>query len=82
MEVRENEIYTADETESLLKISRSTFLRLIKKGILRAHKVGGQYRVLGKEILHLVSPDLEQKTVNAYLKVKSSVMKGLEKVKA
>jgi excisionase family DNA binding protein len=51
-----NEIYTAEETKSLLKISRSTFLRLIKRGVLQARKVGGQYRVLGEEILRLVRP--------------------------
>lgn len=81
MEVLENEIYTSEETKSLLKISQSTFLRLIKKGVLRAHKVGGQYRILGKEILHLVSPQLEMKAVGAYRKVRNGVKKQLEKVK-
>jgi excisionase family DNA binding protein len=80
VEIRENEIYTSEETKSLLKISQSTFLRLIKKGILRAYKVGGQYRILGREILHLVSPRLEQKAANAYRKVKNSLKKKLEKV--
>jgi len=55
-EVAAQEIYTAEETESLLKISRSTFLRLIKRGALQARKVGGQYRILGEEILRLVKP--------------------------
>ncbi|MDD5593446.1 MAG: helix-turn-helix domain-containing protein [Candidatus Margulisbacteria bacterium] len=54
MEVREKEIYTAEETKTLLKISRSTFLRLIKKKVIQAGKVGGQYRILGEEILRLV----------------------------
>ena len=58
MEVQEKAIYTPEETESLLKISRSTFLRLIKKGVLQARKVGGQYRILGEEILRLVKPQL------------------------
>jgi excisionase family DNA binding protein len=80
VEIRENEIYTSEETKSLLKISQSTFLRLIKKGILRAYKVGGQYRILGKEILHLVSPRLEQKAANAYRKVKSRIKKQFENV--
>ncbi len=80
MELNENVIYTADETKSLLKISQSTFLRLIKKGVLRAYKVGGQYRILGKEILHLVSPKLEEKAAGAYRRVKSSVKKSLESV--
>ncbi len=53
-ELQKNVIYTAEETESLLKISRSTFLRLVKKGALRAGKVGGQYRILGEEIFRLV----------------------------
>ncbi len=55
-EVASREIYTAEEAESLLKISRSTFLRLIKRGALQARKVGGQYRILGEEILRLVQP--------------------------
>ncbi|MFA5114001.1 MAG: helix-turn-helix domain-containing protein [Candidatus Margulisiibacteriota bacterium] len=58
VEVAEKEIYTAEEAESLLKISRSTFLRLIKRGVLQARKVGGQYRILGEEILRLVKPQL------------------------
>ena len=81
MELRENEIYTAEETKSLLKISQSTFLRLIKKGVLRAYKVGGQYRILGKEILHLVSPGLEEKATIAYRKVRNGVKRRLEKIK-
>jgi len=80
MEVHENEIYTAEETKSLLKISQSTFLRLVKKGIIRAHKVGGQYRILGREILHLVSPQLEKKAVFAYRKVRNGVKKQLDRI--
>ncbi|MFH1581721.1 MAG: helix-turn-helix domain-containing protein [Pseudomonadota bacterium] len=80
MEVRENEIYTSEETKSLLKISQSTFLRLIKKGILRAYKVGGQYRILGKEILHLVDPKLEMKAAGAYRKIKNGVKRRLETI--
>jgi excisionase family DNA binding protein len=56
MPVNEKEIYTLEETQSLLKVSRSTVLRLIKKGILNAGKIGGQYRILGAEILRLVLP--------------------------
>jgi excisionase family DNA binding protein len=60
MEVLEHTIYTPEETEALLKISRSTFLRLIKRGVLQARKVGGQYRILGEEILRLVKPQLSK----------------------
>jgi excisionase family DNA binding protein len=63
MEVLEKAIYTPEETESLLKISRSTFLRLIKRGVLQARKVGGQYRILGEEILRMVRPNTIQRKV-------------------
>jgi excisionase family DNA binding protein len=79
-EVNANEIYTSEETESLLKISRSTFLRLIKKGILRAYKVGGQYRILGREILNLVSPGLELRAAGAFRRMRNGVKKQLEKI--
>ena len=55
-QINENAVYTPEETQSLLKISRSTFMRLIKKGLIRANKVGGQYRILGKELLRLLLP--------------------------
>lgn len=81
MEIRENEIYTSSETKTLLKISQSTFLRLIKKGVLRAYKVGGQYRILGKSILHLVNPKLEEKVARVYYKVRDSkIAKSIDKI--
>lgn len=78
MEVRENEIYTLEETTSLLKISRSTFLRLIRRGVLNAYKVGGQYRVLGVEILRLFKPSVQDRAKAAYLKVRESIKERLE----
>ena len=80
MQVIENEIYTSEETKSLLKISQSTFLRLIKRGILRAYKVGGQYRILGKEILYLVSPRLEDQAARAYQRVRNGVKRRLDRI--
>jgi len=73
MEIKEHEVYTADETTDILKISQSTFLRLVKKGVLRAAKVGGQYRILGKEILHLFSPAAEDKAIAIYKKLKNKI---------
>jgi excisionase family DNA binding protein len=69
MIVEENEVYTPQETTALLKISDSTFRRLIRKGVLRAAKIGGQYRVMGREILTLLSPTLPLKVRKAYKKV-------------
>ena len=58
MEIKENEVYTLKETQELLKVSPSTMLRLIKKGIINSAKIGKQYRILGKELLRLLSPKL------------------------
>ncbi|OIO49835.1 MAG: hypothetical protein CO042_04110 [Parcubacteria group bacterium CG_4_9_14_0_2_um_filter_41_8] len=78
-EIKENAVYTTQETQDLLKISESTIKRLLKSGILRANKVGGQYRILGKEILRLISPDLEFKAGKAYMKVKQKAVDVINK---
>ncbi|OGE82658.1 MAG: hypothetical protein A2846_03300 [Candidatus Doudnabacteria bacterium RIFCSPHIGHO2_01_FULL_49_9] len=74
LEIKENAVYTPKETEAILKVSNSTMKRMLKAGLIRANKVGGQYRILGKEILHLVSPSLEQSAVKSYLKIKKKVI--------
>ena len=56
-EINEKEVYTIEESQNLLKVSRSTIIRLIKKGILKAGKIGGQYRILGAEILRQLLPE-------------------------
>ena len=66
MNLNEAEVYTSDEAQKLLKISDSTFRRLVKKGVLRAAKIGGQYRIFGREILRLLSPELPQKVKGVY----------------
>lgn len=65
-----NEVYTTKETQELLKVSHSTIKRLLKKGMIKAHKLGGQYRILGKEILAAVSPKLERKAEKVYARIK------------
>jgi excisionase family DNA binding protein len=69
-EIKPNEVYTTAEAEKLLKISNSTIKRLLKKGLIRANKVGKQYRILGHELLRLVSPEFDEKTTDVYQKVK------------
>ncbi len=66
MIVEEHEVYTPQETITLLKISDSTFRRLIRKGVLRAAKIGGQYRILGRHILQLLNPKLPAKVKKTY----------------
>ena len=77
-EIKENEIYTTQETQELLRVSNSTIKRMLKSGLLRANKIGKQYRILGHEILRLLSPVVEQKAVDVYQKIKN---KTREKVK-
>jgi len=72
-EIKEQAVYTAKETQTLLKISESTFKRLIKKGLIHANKVGGQYRVLGREILRLLLPAEEYEKVKSFVKKSDKV---------
>ena len=66
-EIKPNAIYTTSEAENLLRISNSTVKRLLKNGMIRANKVGKQYRILGKEILRLISPEVEKKATYSFL---------------
>ncbi|MCD6177960.1 helix-turn-helix domain-containing protein [bacterium] len=78
-EIKPNEIYTTQEARDFLKISESTIKRFLKKGIIKAYKVGGRYRIWGSEILKLVSPELESKVYKVYKKVKDKTKKTIEK---
>lgn len=78
-EIKHNAVYTTVETQELLKISSSTIKRLLKKGLLKANKVGGQYRILGKEILHMISPTVEDEATKTYLKIKNKVVNKINK---
>ena len=78
-EIKPNEVYTTEEARDFLKISESTIKRHLKNGILKANKVGGRYRIWGKEILRLVSPKVENKAVQAYQKIKRKAIKTIEK---
>ena len=78
-EIKPNAVYTTIETQELLKISNSTIKRMLKKGLIKANKVGGQYRILGKEILRLVSPEVEEKAVKSYLNIKKKVVDKINK---
>lgn len=78
MQIEPNAVYTTEETQELLKISNSTIKRLLKRGILKANKLGGQYRIMGREILRVVSPELEQEAVNIYSKVKSKTKEAIK----
>ncbi len=78
-EINPKQIYTTEEARDFLKISESTIKRLLKRGTLKAHKVGGQYRIWGAEILRLVSPDVEDKVYNVYRKLKTKAKRVIAK---
>ncbi len=78
-EIKAGAVYTSAETEKLLKISNSTLKRLLKRGLIRANKVGGQYRILGKEILHTLSPELEREAISSYQHIKRKMVQKLKR---
>ena len=79
MEIKTNSIYTTTETMNILKISNSTIKRFLKNRVIRANKIGGQYRILGKEILRLVSHEVEKEAVKSYINLKRKVVNKLNK---
>ena len=78
MEIKENEVYTHEETRELLKVSASTVTRMIKKGLIRTAKVGKQYRIMGKELLRILSPKIEDRVGKAYNKARNWVHKNVD----
>lgn len=70
MKIHEDLIYTPKEIQAYLKVSQSTMTRMLKSGLIRGAKIGKQYRILGKELLRLVSPALEDKVGIAYNKAR------------
>ena len=74
-----NKIYTTKEARDFLKISESTIKRFIKKGIIKAYKVGGRYRIWGSEILKSISPEVESKIYKIYKDFREKTKKKIEK---
>ena len=73
-EINPNEVYTTAEAEKLLKVSNSTVKRLLKRGLLRANKIGGQYRIFGHELLRVLSPGIDKNVSNVYGRIKRQVI--------
>jgi len=78
-EIKPGAVYTTAETQELLKVSKSTMKRLLKRGLIRANKIGGQYRILGHELLVALSPSLERKAARQYFKLKRDVVRKINK---
>ncbi len=78
-EIKDNQVYTREEAEQLLKISRSTMMRLIKKGVIRAAKIGGQYRILGAELLRQFLPESKYNVIREVYRESRKAVHQLEK---
>ncbi len=78
MEINENEVYTHAETQEILKVSSSTLTRMLKKGLIRSAKVGKQYRIMGKELLRILSPQLEDEVGKVYNKARNWIHDGMD----
>lgn len=78
-EIKPNQVYTTEEARDFLKVSQSTIKRFLKRGIIKAYKVGGRYRIWGSEILKLVSPEVEVGVYKIYKKVKDKTRKTIER---
>jgi len=78
-EINPKEVYTTEEAQKFLKISESTIKRLLKRGIIKAYKVGRQYRIWGDEILKLISPKVESKVYKAYDRAREKTRETIEK---
>ncbi|MCX6722173.1 MAG: helix-turn-helix domain-containing protein [Candidatus Staskawiczbacteria bacterium] len=78
-EIKSTQIYTPKEARDFLKVSESTMKRMLKRGILKAYKVSGQYRIWGDEILRLVSPKLEPRVYKVYKNLRTKTKNIIEK---
>ncbi|GAI42204.1 unnamed protein product [marine sediment metagenome] len=78
-EIKPNQIYTTEEAQDYLKVSKSTIKRFLKKGIINANKVGGRYKILGNELLRLVSPRKETKVEKLYYRIKDKTKRTIQK---
>jgi len=77
--IDKNKVYTTEEARDFLRVSESTIKRMLKSGIIVANKVGGRYRIWGKELLKLVSPEATTKASNLYQKLRRKTKKIIEK---
>ena len=77
--IEPNKIYNTEEAQDYLRVSNSTIKRLLKKGIINANKVGGRYKILGNELLRLVSPKKKTKVEHLYYHLKGKTKKVIEK---
>lgn len=79
-EIKEKALYDIKEVARILKVGRSTVLRLIQNGELPVAKVGRQYRILGYYILDYVLRNIKAKDKIEFVKEEVSWGKRLEDI--
>ena len=77
--IEPNKVYSTEEAQDYLKVSNSTIKRLLKNGIIKANKVGGRYKILGNELLRVVSPHKETSIEKLYYRIKDKTKRTIEK---
>jgi excisionase family DNA binding protein len=58
-----NVYYTVEETAQLLRVSQKTVLQLLRSEKAHGIKIGRQWRILGKALLDLSTPEAAQTEV-------------------
>jgi excisionase family DNA binding protein len=53
--IEEEAIYRPSEVARVLRVSAVTISRAILSGQLRAFRVGGQWRILGSDVVHYLN---------------------------
>ena len=57
--------YTPEEVAALLRVSPQNVQSLLETGVARSVRIGGNYRVLGRDLLHL--PDASESPTRTLL---------------
>ena len=52
--ISDNKVYTPSEVASCLRVSPVTISRCIRDGKLKAFRVGGQWRILGSQVVRYI----------------------------
>jgi excisionase family DNA binding protein len=59
--VESNRIYSLQEASALLGVSRETFYKLIRAGIIKGWKIGRTWRITGEDLLRQISLNHQSK---------------------
>jgi putative resolvase len=58
--IREDQVYRPAEIAEALRVSTVTLTRAIRDGKLKAFRVGGQWRILGEEVVRYIDQETKK----------------------